>query len=95
MHITNVIKKPILTEKSYNNMAQGVYTFEVARGANKVQIKKAFEKIFEVKVAKVNVINYDPKEKRMGKFVGETTHTKRAIIKLKPGETLDLLGEDK
>ncbi|AGM24782.1 50S ribosomal protein L23 [Spiroplasma chrysopicola] len=95
MHITNVIKKPILSEKTYRNMASGVYTFEVAITANKVQIKKAFETIFEVKVAKVNIINYDPKEKKMGKFVGETKYTKRAIITLKPGEQLDLLGENK
>ncbi len=95
MHITNVIKKPILSEKTYRNMANGVYTFEVTRTANKVQIKKAFEKIFEVNVEKVNVINYGPKEKKMGKFVGETTYTKHAIIKLKLGEKLDLLGEDK
>ena len=50
MHITNIIKKPILSEKTYRNMANGVYTFQVARTANKVQIKKSFEKIFEVKV---------------------------------------------
>lgn len=95
MHITNVIKKPILSEKTYNKMTNGVYTFEVARTTNKIQIKKSFEKIFEVKVEKVNIINYNPKEKKIKKFIGKTTYTKRAIIKLKPGEKLDLLKKDK
>ena len=90
MHIVEVIKKPILTEKSYKNIADNVYTFEVNRKANKVQIKKAFEKIFEVKVEKVNIMNYDGKNKRVGKYIGLTNKTKKAIIKLKPGQKLDL-----
>lgn len=95
MHITNIIKKPILSEKTYNNMANGVYTFEVLYNANRIQIKKAFEKIFEVKIEKINIINYDPKKKKIKKFVGKTIYTKRAIFKLKSGEKLDLLKQNK
>ena len=94
MHITEVIKKPILTEKTYKGISEGYYTFEVSRFANKTQIKKTFEKIFEVKVEKVNILNYDPKQKTMGKFKGVTKYTKRAVIKLSPGEKLDLFGDN-
>lgn len=76
MHLTEVIKKPVLTEKSFLGHANGVYTFLVDRRANKVQIKKTFEEIFEVKVESVRTMNYDGKEKRMGRFVGKTITTK-------------------
>ncbi|WP_338972816.1 50S ribosomal protein L23 [Spiroplasma endosymbiont of Panorpa germanica] len=93
MHLTNVIKKPVLTEKSYIGHANGVYTFEVDRRSNKTQIKKTFEQIFQVKVESVRTMNYDGKEKRMGKFVGTTNNKKKAIITLKAGEKLDLLND--
>ncbi|AXK51010.1 50S ribosomal protein L23 [Spiroplasma alleghenense] len=93
MHLTNVIKKPVLTEKSYIGHANGVYTFEVDRRSNKTQIKKTFEQIFQVKVDSVRTMNYDGKEKRMGKFVGTTNNKKKAIITLKAGEKLDLLND--
>ncbi|AAT75481.1 MULTISPECIES: 50S ribosomal protein L23 [Mesoplasma] len=93
MHLTEVIKKPVLTEKSFLGHANGVYTFLVDRRANKVQIKKTFEEIFEVKVESVRTMNYDGKEKRMGRFVGKTNNYKKAIITLKDGETLDILSD--
>ena len=94
MHITEIIKKPILTEKSYKFLSQNVYTFEVNVKSNKIQIKNAFETIFEVKVDKVNVINYSAKEKRVGKYVGKKSKYKKAIIKLRPGEKLELFDID-
>ncbi|AOG60821.1 50S ribosomal protein L23 [Spiroplasma helicoides] len=93
MHITEVIKKPLLSEKTYAGQQDGAYTFIVDRRANKTQIKKTFEEIFQVKVDKVRTINYDGKEKRMGKYVGLTNKYKKAIIKLKPGEKLDILSD--
>ncbi|ATZ17733.1 50S ribosomal protein L23 [Mesoplasma melaleucae] len=93
MHLTEVIKKPVLTEKSFLGHANGVYTFLVDRKANKVQIKKTFEEIFEVKVESVRTMNYDGKEKRMGRFVGKTNNYKKAIITLKDGESLDILSD--
>ncbi len=97
MHVTEIIKKPILTEKTYKNVANNVYTFSVNVKANKTQIKKAFEKIFEVKVEKVNIINCKSKSKRLGKYIGQTSRYKKSIIKLKSGEKLDLfdLNNDK
>lgn len=93
MHLTEVIKKPVLTEKSYLGHANNEYTFLVDRRANKTQIKKTFEEIFEVKVEQVRTMNYSAKDKRMGKFVGKTNSYKKAIIVLKDGETLDVLND--
>ncbi|AJM72145.1 50S ribosomal protein L23 [Mycoplasma yeatsii] len=93
MHLTEVIKKPVLTEKSYLGHQNGVYTFLVDKKANKVQIKKTFEEIFEVKVASVRTMNYDGKEKRVGRFVGKTNSFKKAIITLKAGEQLEVLND--
>ncbi|KNG78926.1 50S ribosomal protein L23 [Mycoplasma sp. HU2014] len=93
MHLTEVIKKPVLTEKSYMGHQNGVYTFLVDKKANKVQIKKTFEEIFEVKVSSVRTMNYDGKEKRVGRFVGKTNSFKKAIITLKAGEQLEVLND--
>ena len=94
MHLSEVIKTPILSEKTYAEMAKGVYTFSVNRKANKAHIKKAFEQIFEVKVAKVNIINSKPKTKTVGRFTGKTSAIKKAIIKLAAGEKLSLFSEE-
>jgi len=93
MHITEVIKKPLLSEKTYVGHANGEYTFIVEKKANKVQIKKAFQEIFGVKVDTVRTMNYDAKDKRMGKYAGKTNSYKKAIIVLAEGEKLDLLND--
>ncbi|AHB36771.1 50S ribosomal protein L23 [Spiroplasma apis] len=93
MHLTEVIKKPLLTEKTYLGQQDGAYTFVVDKRANKTQIKKTFEEIFQVKVKAVRTMNYDGKDKRMGKFVGKTVSYKKAIIVLKDGEKLDILSD--
>lgn len=91
MHITEVIKKPVLTEKSYLRInTENKYTFNVNYKATKSQIKRAFRIIFEVEVLKVNIIKNKPKAKRMGRFSGLTSARKKAIITLKPGEKLEL-----
>lgn len=78
----DIIIKPVVTEKSMAEMAEKKYTFVVAKGANKTEIKKAVEKVFDVKVATVNTVNYDGKFKRMGRFVGKTASFKKAVVKL-------------
>lgn len=93
MHVTEVIKKPLLTEKSYLGHANGTYTFIVDKRANKTQIKKAFEEIFEVKVQTIRTMNYDGKTKRLGRFTGTTNNYKKAVITLKPGEQLAILND--
>jgi large subunit ribosomal protein L23 len=79
----DVIKKPVITEKSMNEMALKKYTFLVHPEANKSMIKEAVEKMFAgAKVAKVNTMNYDGKEKRRGTVYGRTAKTKKAIVQL-------------
>lgn len=95
MHITKIIKHPLLTEKSYQKINDGYYTFAVHPKATKPQIKAAFETIFEVKVDSVNVIKSKPKTRKVGRYVGLTNHSKKAIIKLMPGEKLDIFNDDK
>ena len=79
----DIIKKPVLTEKSMNAMAEKKYTFLVHPDATKSQIKDAVEKMFEgTKVASVNTINYDGKKKRRGMVVGKTAKSKKAYVQL-------------
>ena len=79
----DIIKKPVLTEKSYDAMAQKKYTFEVAIGANKTEIKQAIEEIFEgVKVANVNTMRTMGKMKRQGRTQGRTPEVKKAYVTL-------------
>lgn len=78
----DIIIKPIITEESMNDMAYKKYTFKVDKRANKSEIKKAIEKIFDVKVEKVNTMNMLGKEKRMGVHVGRRPSWKKAIVTL-------------
>ena len=80
----DIIKKPVLTEKSYADMAAKKFTFEVAINANKTEIKLAIEEIFEgVKVDKVNTLRTIGKMKRQGRTQGRTPEVKKAIVTLK------------
>lgn len=69
-----------------------IFTFEVNTNANKLQVKEAVEKLFEVKVDRVNIVNVRAKDKRMGKFAGKTNAIKKAIVKLAPGQNLNIEG---
>ncbi len=78
----DIIVRPIITENSMDGLAERKYTFEVARGANKIEVKKAVESLFGVKVAKVNTISVKGKKKRMGRTEGYTSDWKKAIVTL-------------
>ena len=78
----DIIIKPVITEKSMGLISDRKYTFVVDRDANKVEIKKAIEKIFGVKVEKVNTMNVLGKMKRMGRYEGRRPSYKKAIVKL-------------
>ena len=78
----DIILKPVITEKSMDELQAGKYTFKVAKDANKTEIKKAVEQLFGVKVAKVNTLNVDGRAKRVGRFAGKTSDWKKAIITL-------------
>ncbi len=81
----DIIIRPILTEKTHRMMNEGKYVFEVNPLANKGQIKEAVEKIFNVKVKKVNTMMMKPKPKRRGIFQGRTRKWKKAIVTLEEG----------
>jgi len=84
----DVIRRPIITEKTSSLSEKGIYTFEVAHGANKVEIKNAVEKIFNVKVKAVRTINVYRKAAKMGKYEGFKSAVKKAIVTLVPGQTI-------
>ena len=86
----SIIIRPIITEHSYDAMEQNKYTFEVAKNANKVEIAKAIEELFNVKVVKVNTLNVKPKTKRVRVVEGLTRTWKKAVVTLKDGDTIEI-----
>ncbi len=78
----DVIIKPVISEQSMEDAQAKKYTFKVAVDANKTEVKNAVEEIFDVEVAKVNIMNVVGKKKRMGRYVGMTAATKKAIVTL-------------
>jgi large subunit ribosomal protein L23 len=92
MHLYEIIKRPIVTEKS-NILADlyGQYTFEVDRRANKHQVKEAVERIFDVNVEQVRIINIKPKQGRYGRrTVVRESAWKKAVVTLAPGQRLEM-----
>lgn|SRR5690554_6728196 len=86
----DLVREPIITEQSFRMIEEhNRYTFKVDVKANKVEIKKAIEAIFDVKVVKVNTINVKPKFKRMGQHEGYTAAYKKAIVELEAGQTIE------
>ena len=89
----DVIRKPVISEKSYGLLEQQKYTFVVAPDANKTEIKIAVEKIFGVKVVSVNTLNRPGKRKRTRFGYGKRKDTKRAIVTLSPeSKPIELFG---
>lgn len=82
MEARNVIKGPVITERSAELMEMNKYTFEVDVKATKTDVKNAIEEIFDVKVEKVNVANYGGKRKRMGRYEGLTNRKRKAVVTL-------------
>ena len=79
----DIIKRPIITEQSMMETENNKYTFEVAKSANKIEIAKAVEEVFGVKVAKVNTLNMKGKEKRTGRYpAGRRASWKKAMVTL-------------
>jgi large subunit ribosomal protein L23 len=91
MHVYEVIKRPIDTEKTRYQAEDGKYTFEVDRRANKYQVKEAVEGIFDVEVLFVNIVNMPAKRGRYGRrIVTRKPAWKKAIVTLAPGERIDI-----
>ena len=85
----DIIVRPVITEKSSGLMSQNKYTFEVLPKANKIEIRKAVEEVFKVKVSGVHTIKVRSKPKRMGRFLGRSRSWKKAIVTLLPGQRIE------
>ena len=86
---TDIIIAPVITEKAAYATEKNVYTFKVNKDANKIEIKKAIEAAFKVKVVNVNTLNTKAKAKRVGKYTGKTKTYKKAIVTLKDGDKIE------
>ncbi len=85
-----IIKAPVITEKAALLGQNNTYVFKVDSRANKIEIKQAIEKIFKVKVAAIRTLNVKPKKRRVGRYTGLTNRTKKAIVTLAEGQTIEL-----
>jgi large subunit ribosomal protein L23 len=91
MHLYEVLRRPLITEKNAALQAQGKYAFEVAGEANKEQVKQAVEKAFNVTVTQVNVITVPGKGRRMRGRVVISPSWKKAVVTLKPGDKIEIV----
>ena len=89
MHLYEVLRRPLITEKSTALQAQNKYAFEIAAGANKPMIRQAVEKGFKVTVTGVNVVTMRGKSRHVGRRVIKTNPWKKAIVTLKPGDKIE------
>ena len=87
---SDIILAPVITEKSSALASQNVYVFKVAKKANKTQIKQAIEETFNVKVKTINTLITKPKDKRVGKYTGQTKTYKKAIVTLAEGNAIEM-----
>lgn len=90
----DIIIRPVISEHSFDAMGEGVYTFEVAKDANKIEIAQAVESIFNVHVTKVNTLNVKAKPKRVRWRAGKTRTWKKAMVTLAEGETIELFAQN-
>ena len=85
-----IIKAPVITEKSAAIAQEGKYAFKVDPKANKTEIKQAIEKLFNVKVVEISTMNEKTKKKRVGRYSGLSNRSKMAIVKLADGQSIDI-----
>jgi len=90
LHPAQVLLRPVISEKSYEQITQNRYTFKVHPDAHKTQIRQAVEELFEVKVVGVNIVKVQPKPKRRGLTRGTKPGWKKAIVELKAGDTIEI-----
>lgn len=91
----DVIIAPVVTEKSMKLMEEfNKYTFKVAKGVTKTEVKEAVEHLFDVKVTNVNILNTKPKTKRRGRYVGTVGGFRKAIVSVAEGQSINIFGEE-
>jgi large subunit ribosomal protein L23 len=93
-HHEDILLAPILTEETWQGIEERKYAFRVALGANKVQIRKAVEQLFDVKVEKVWTANRKgkPRRERLSQLHGRTPRWRKAIVRLAPGSRIEMMG---
>jgi large subunit ribosomal protein L23 len=91
---TEIIKKPLLSDKTVSLINNNQYSFLVTKNSNKPEIKAAIEKLFNVKIKKINTINQPFKQRRIGKFIGNESRFKKAIVTLESNQKIQLFPEE-
>jgi large subunit ribosomal protein L23 len=92
LHSRQVLLAPVVSEKSYNQIDQHRYTFKVHKDAHRLQVRQAVEELFGVHVLSVNMSKVPPKPKRRGMQAGKKPGWKKAVVQLRPGETIEIFG---
>jgi len=94
VHAEDIVIAPILTEETWAKMEENKYAFRVALGANKIEVKKAIEELFKVKVEKVWTANMKgkPRRERLNQLHGRTSRWRKAIVRLAAGDRIDVMG---
>ena len=90
LDLRDVLIRPVVTEKAYANVETGKYAFRVHPDAHKTQIRQAVEQLFDVRVARVNVVAVQPKPKRRGLFKGTKPGWKKAVVQLRAGDSIEI-----
>lgn len=90
MDMYHIVRRALITEKSTVAKDENKYVFEVDRRANKIEVAKAVEKLFKVKVINVHVMNVTGKKKRIGRILGEKRSWKKAVVTLAPGSRIEI-----
>jgi large subunit ribosomal protein L23 len=90
LHPGEVLISPVVSEKSYGQIVQNRYTFKVHQDAHKTQVRQAVEELFDVKVLNVNIVKVQAKPKRRGIHKGVRPGWKKAIVQLKPGDSIEI-----
>ncbi len=90
LHPGEVLISPVVSEKSYGQIVQNRYTFKVHQDAHKTQVRQAVEELFDVKVLQVNIVKVQAKPKRRGVHKGIRPGWKKAIVQLKPGDSIEI-----
>jgi large subunit ribosomal protein L23 len=90
LHPGQVLIKPVVSEKSYEQITHNKYTFKVHQDAHKTQVRQAVEQLFDVTVVRVNIVKVQPKPKRRGLYRGTRPGWKKAIVELKAGDSIEI-----
>jgi large subunit ribosomal protein L23 len=90
LHPGEVLIAPVVSEKSYGQIAQNRYTFKVHQDAHKTQVRQAVEELFDVKVTRVAIIKVQAKPKRRGQFRGIRPGWKKAVVQLRQGDSIEI-----